>query len=218
MRMSILQRPHAAKTRKDLVQIPVNCLYTHICDPRQNMGANTTESTSKTTISTTAGGSHGQPPTPARPTHTRRPPTAHPNTRYPPLGTEGPPSCRPHTRRGCLLHRLRAVVPPAAKAAASRGGSRQGRGRRRVTGEPAGSGSGAGAGAGRGVGGRRRQRRPAAGDRGWTRGRQQTAAPEGAAGSNRRPRWRPAAGMAASCELGSQRRGRRPAEGAPVSN
>jgi len=220
MRMRSLQRPQAAKTLKALVHISVNCLYTHICAQRQNMGANTTEGTSKTTTSTTAGGSHGQPPTPARPTHTRRPPTAHPNTCYPPLVTDGPPSCRPHTRRGCLRHRPPAVVPPAANAAATRGGSRQGRGRRWVTGAPAGSGGGAGAGTGRGGGSQRRQRRPAAGSAaghgGGDRRRRQKERQEatGGQGGGLQRGWRPASSSAVSGEGGDHWRARRSAAGA----
>jgi len=126
-------------------------------------------------------------------------------------------------RRPALLPAAHApgLSPPSTAGGGAASGERGGNPR----GKPPGAGPAVGnGGAGRQRGRRRRWhrqggRQPAAaaaasgGVRGWTRGRRQTAAPEGAACSNRRPRRRPVAGMAASGG-GSQRRGRCPVTGA----
>ena len=65
------------------------------------------------------------------PTHTRRPRTAHPNTRHPPLATDGPPCRRGVAATDRRRGRRPAVgAAPAAGAAASGNGGSPGRGRR----------------------------------------------------------------------------------------
>ena len=122
--------------------------------------------TTPTPAATAAGCSHPITTT-SCPTHTRRPRTAHPNTRHPPPATDGPPC-----RRGVgATDRRRGRRPAAGEVdrgggGASRGGGGQRRerqqrqGRPQEAGEAARGGGGASSG-GRGEGqGRRRRRWP----------------------------------------------------------